>query len=481
MIKILYVTSEIHPLIKTGGLADVSGSLPNALAQLGADVRMLMPYYQAIHTDLPIYYKSTVRLGQFDANVLETQLPGTAVPIWLVDCPALFALPSNPYTDAQGRDWPNNAERFALFCHAAVAVAMDRAYLGWRPDIVHCHDWQSGLVPALLSLETDRPATVFTLHNLAYQGLFSKATWLNLKLPAALWHPQGLEFNGMMSFIKGGLAYADHITTVSPSYAQEIQSAPLGNGLEGLLHHRRDVLTGIINGIDAEQWDPNTDTNLSRTYNAVSLSEKQHNKTALQNRLSLPVTATTPLLVLISRLVAQKGIDLLLACLPELMRLPLQVAVLGSGDHELEQQLTELAHTHHNKLAVTIGYDEALAHLMEAGGDLFLMPSRFEPCGLNQLYSQRYGTPPIVRNTGGLADTVVDTVPETLANGTATGFVFNEATPGAFMEAIKRALWLYSQDKLWRQVQQHGMAQDYSFTTSAQAYMALYAQLAPPQ
>jgi starch synthase len=477
MKKILFVTSEAHPLIKTGGLADVSGSLPKALAELGVDVRLIMPNYRAIKTTEEIYYKSTVRVNNTDVNILETRLPGTQVIVWLVDYPEFFDFPGNPYVDEQGNAWANTAERFALFCRIAVEVAMNRSYLEWTPDIIHCNDWQSGLVPALLSLEASRPATVFTIHNMAYQGIFPKTTEASLNLPKSLWNPDGIEFNDMLSFIKGGLAYADRITTVSPTYAQEIQTADFGYGLEGLLSHRKEVLTGIINGIDANQWDPETDAYISERYNISTLNKKQLNKTALQNKHSLPVDNSIPVIALVSRLVEQKGIDLVLECLPEMLTLPLQFFLLGNGNKSFEQQLSLFAETYPDKIAITIGYDEALAHLLEAGADIFLMPSRFEPCGLNQLYSQRYATVPIVRKTGGLADTVVDTLPETLSKNTATGFVFNEATSGALMETIKRALIVYSQPKTWKQLQTTGMKKDYSWTKSAKEYMALYEQL----
>ena len=474
MKKILFVTSEAYPLIKTGGLADVSGSLPKALAELDVDVRIIMPKYQAIKTTEKIYYKSTVEVDHTDANILETRLPGTQVPVWLVDCPEFFDFPGNPYVDEQGNAWPNSAERFALFCRIAVEVAMNRGYLNWTPDIIHCNDWQSGLVPALLSLEASRPATVFTIHNMAYQGIFPKATKSSLNLPKALWNPDGIEFNGMLSFIKGGLAYSDHITTVSPTYAREIQTADFGYGLEGLLSYRKESLTGIINGIDAEQWNPETDPYINEHFGLSTLTQKQLSKTALQNKYFLPLNTNIPVIALISRLVEQKGIDLVLECLPELLTLPLQFVLLGGGDTSFEQQLYNFANAYPDKMAVTIGYDEGLAHLIEAGADIFLMPSRFEPCGLNQIYSQRYGTAPIVRKTGGLADTVVDTLPETLRNNTATGFVFNEATPGSLMEAIKRALIVYSQPASWKQLQTAGMQKDYSWKKSAKEYMALY-------
>ncbi|GAB6141547.1 glycogen synthase GlgA [Methylosoma difficile] len=478
MKKILFVTAEAHPLIKTGGLADVSGSLPKALAELGEDVRILIPNYQAIKCAEAVYFKSTVRIADagrsVDVNLLETRLPDSNVIVWLVDFAEYFGLPGNPYVDASGEAWPNNAERFALLCRVAVEVAQNRSYLDWQADIVHCNDWQTGLVPALLSLESRRPATVFTIHNMAYQGVFEKSAFTALNLPNALWHMGGVEYNGWLSFLKGGLAYADRITTVSPTYADEIQTADYGYGLEGLLSYRKSVLSGIINGIDAEHWDPAADAYIAQAFDSKTLAKKLGNKTALQAQFALPVDKKIPLFALISRLVEQKGIDLILESLEDLLAEPLQFVLLGSGDKSFEQQLLAFAERYPNKMAVKIGYDEGLSHLIEAGADVFLMPSRFEPCGLNQIYSQRYGTIPIVRNTGGLADTVTDTLPESIANHTATGFVFNDASPGSFTEAVKRALLVYSLPKVWKQLQVNGMKKDYSWQESAKHYQALY-------
>jgi starch synthase len=477
MKKILFATSEAHPLIKTGGLADVSGSLPKALVELGQDVRIIMPNYQAIKTTEEIRYLSTVYVNNHAVNILETRLPDTSVIVWLVDAPEFFNFPGNPYVDEQGRPWANSAERFALFCRITVEVAMNRSWLDWKPDIVHCNDWQTGLVPALLSLEYSRPATVFTIHNMAYQGLFPSATYQSLNLPGQLWNPNGIEFHNLLSFLKAGLVYSDRITTVSPTYAKEIQTADFGYGLEGLLTHRKDFLSGIINGIDTDQWNPETDTNISQTFNRLTLNKKLLNKVALQEKFSLPVNKNIPVFGLIGRLVEQKGIDLILECLPEMLTHSLQFVLLGSGNKGFEQRLYNFAESHPDKISITIGYDETLAHLIEAGADIFLMPSRFEPCGLNQIYSQHYGTIPIVRKTGGLADTVFDAVPETLINNTATGIVFNEASPCGLMEAIKRSLILYSHARTWKQLQINGMKKDYSWNKSAEQYMVLYNHL----
>ncbi|MGR9052561.1 MAG: glycogen synthase GlgA [Gammaproteobacteria bacterium] len=477
MKRILFVTSEAHPLIKTGGLADVSGSLPKALVESGHDVRIIIPNYQALKRPAEVHYKCTLRANNHDINILETRLPDSKVVVWLVDCPELYGTPGNPYHDEYGNAWANSAERFALFCRIAVEIAMNRAYLGWKPEIVHCNDWQTGLVPALLTLEYHRPATVFTIHNMAYQGIFPSETYKALSLPGQLWNPNGAEYYGNFSFLKSGLAYVDRITTVSPTYAKEIQTEEFGCGLEGLLSFRKDFLSGIINGIDMEQWNPEADPNIGHHFNAVNLNNKKLNKTDLQARLSLPVDPKIPMFGLISRLVEQKGIDLVLECLPEMLDMPIQFVLLGSGNRNFEQRLYNFAETHPEKISINIGYDETLSHMIEAGADIFLMPSRFEPCGLNQMYSQRYGTVPIVRKTGGLADTVIDAVPETLADNIATGLTFSEAAPGALMEAIKRSLLLYSQPRIWRKLQINGMQKDYSWSNSAQQYLKLYNRL----
>jgi starch synthase len=477
MKKILFVTSEAHPLIKTGGLADVSGSLPKALAELSQDIRILIPYYQTLKTFSNVRFVCSLRVDNRNVNILETRMPESNILVWLIDYPTFFNYPGNPYVDEQGNAWPNNAERFALFCRVAVEIAMDRVYQDWKPDIVHCNDWQSALVPAFLSLEENPPKTVFTIHNLAYQGLFPTALATTLNLPGQLLNPEGLEFHSLLSFIKGGLVYSDRITTVSPTYAKEIQTPEFGYGLEGLLTHRNSVLSGILNGIDLEQWNPKDDPLIARNYTAKTLTAKKTNKTELQKRFSLPVTDQIPLFGLIGRLVEQKGIDMILDSLTAILEMPLQIVLLGSGEKSMERKLMNYAHLYPEKIAVTIGYDEALAHLIEAGADVFLMPSRFEPCGLNQMYSQRYGTLPLVRRTGGLADTVVDAVPQTLADNSATGIVFDEATPGSLLEAVKRAAILYGNTQAWEQMQINGMNKDFSWEQSARQYLDLYRSL----
>ncbi len=479
MKKVLFVTSEAHPLIKTGGLADVSGSLPRALAELGQEMRLLLPNYQALESKEPVRYLCRIDLDGVTVEILESRLPDSEVSVWLVDYPEYFGKPGNPYLDAQGKPWIDSAERFTLFCRTAVEIAMGRSELDWQADIVHCNDWQSGLVPALLSIEDNPPATVFTIHNMAYQGLFPRSKFVSLNLPPQLWNPDGLEFYDMLSFIKGGIAYADRITTVSPTYALEIQTPEFGCGLEGLLSHRREDLIGIINGIDQDYWNPETDEYIPQQYKSTTLKKKSLNKASLQRRFALPVDEEIPVIALISRLVQQKGIDLVIDSLPHLATMPLQFIVLGSGDKSYERRLENLARLYPGKIAISLGYNEKLSHLIEAGADIFFMPSRFEPCGLNQMYSQRYGTVPIVRRTGGLADTVVDSLPHSIEEQSATGIVFNEPAADSLLEATKRAILLFQDKRSWKTIQQTGMHRDFSWQNSAVQYLKIYQQLRP--
>jgi starch synthase len=474
--RVLFVTSEAYPWLKTGGLADVSYSLPMALHGLGEDVRVLMPAYR----DVLAKAQSFRQVAEFElldqrVSLLEGRLAENGPLLWLLAHPG-YDRPGNPYLAPDGRSWPDNAERFALLCRAAVAIAQGRAGLDWLPELVHGNDWQSGLVPALLAGEGQRPATVFTVHNLAYQGLFPAEIFQRLQLPPSLWSMAGAEFHGQLSFMKAGLAYADRITTVSPTYAAEIQTSEFGCGLEGLLAHRQAQLYGIVNGIDEDQWDPAQDGYLPANYHAGDLQGKAACKAALQQRFGLADEAYTPLLCFIGRLVQQKGVDLLLQALPALLHQPVQLAFLGAGNSLYEQSLLYWARRYPRRIGVVLGYNEALAHQMEAGADLFLMPSRFEPCGLNQMYSQRYGTPPIVHSVGGLADTVVDATLENLAAQTASGFRFGAATPSALLDTLRHALTLYHDKPRWLAIQQAGMRRDFSWKESARRYQEIYRQ-----
>jgi starch synthase len=475
MNKILYVASEAFPLIKTGGLGDVAGSLPRALQKQQQDVRLLLPAYREVLAKLkhPKVVAETTHYQQ-PVRILETILPGTKVKTWLVDCTAAFDRPGNPYVNAEGHDWHDNAFRFTLFCQTAVELAQNQLKLDWQPDIVHCNDWQTGLIPALLTLFPQRPATVFTIHNMAYLGMFSKQVFFDLGLPGELWFPGGVEFYDQFCFMKGGLAYADRINTVSPSYAREIQQPEFGYGLDGLLRHRSQRLNGILNGIDTDVWNPGTDEHLVHPYNRRSLAQKSLNKTALQQALGLPVGASIPLIGMVSRMVEQKGFDTLLGAMPELVKLPLQMVFLGSGNPYYQQMLTQWAQRHPDRIHVRIGYDETLSHRIEAASDMYFMPSLFEPCGLNQLYSLRYATLPIVRNVGGLADSVTDTMENTIQDHSATGFVVYDNRPESLAATVRRALEYYKQGGIWQSVQDNAMRQDFSWQHSAKDYLKLY-------
>jgi starch synthase len=479
-ISVLFATSEAAPLVKTGGLADVSGSLPVALTHQGVDLRVLMPGYPAVMEGV----KSKGRVASFPAlgelpasQVLAGKLAG-GVPLLIVDCPPLYDRPGGPYQDTTGKDWPDNDLRFGLLCYVASLLASSHSPIGWRPQVLHCNDWQTGLAPAYLRFVPGATArTVFTIHNLAYQGIFPPSAVSRLGLPPAAFSPDGVEYYGNVSFLKAGLFYADHLTTVSPNYAREIQREPLGMGMQGLLAHRSAALTGILNGIDTDAWDPESDPYIAKYYNASRLPVKLENKRALQTRMNLVAGDEVPLIGCIGRFTPQKGYDLVLACADDLLALPAQLAVLGSGDSALQEALQRLARRHPRRVGVQVSYDESLAHQIEAGADIFLMPSRFEPCGLNQMYSQRYGTPPVVHATGGLVDSVTDTTPETVAAKTATGFLFSPMTRTALLGGVRRALSAYRDRKLWRQVQKNGMARDFSWEASAQRYLELYRTL----
>jgi starch synthase len=482
-LKVLFVASEMAPLIKTGGLADVAGGLPKALVQQGLDVRVLLPGY----ADL------AVRRQEFDleagfvppADMADAQLrhlPAdcAGVPVWLLESPGFSDRPGNPYLDPHGRDWADNAHRFNRLCRVAAQLAGGRAGLAWRPDIVHANDWQTGLTPVWMMLErVDRPV-LFTIHNLQYRGDFESGLLPELKLPFWLHHPDALEFHGRIALIKGGLVFADAISTVSPTYAREIQTPDLGEGLDGLLRHRKAVLHGVLNGIDTAAWDPATDGHLPVHYTADRWAAKAEIKRALQAEVGLAPRDDVPVLGFIARLIPQKGIDLILDILPELMALPVQLVFLGSGMPDMEHRLRQACASAAGQAACRIGFDEGLAHRIEAGADLFLMPSRFEPCGLNQLYSLRYGTPPIVHHCGGLADSVVDTDASSLATGTANGFQFAPATSMALLDAVRRALKCYNDKDTWHKIVQAAMAQDFSWAHSAGRYQTIYAQLRAP-
>ena len=478
-LRLLLISSEVEPFAKTGGLADVAGALPQALATLGHDVRVLMPKYRGVErhgtlrTAVP---RVRVPIGDrtTEGALLEGRL-GRAVPVYFLahdhyyDRPALYGTGQGDYLD--------NCERFIFFCRGALEAL--RA-LGWTPHVIHANDWQSGLVPVYLeTLYKDDPAlgevgTLFTIHNLAYQGVFWHFDMPLTGLGWDLFTPAGLEFYGKLNFLKGGLVFADVLNTVSKTYAQEIQTAEFGCGLEGVLQYRRADLHGVVNGIDVAAWDPATDRDLTKPYSAEDLAGKAACKQALAQELGIDADGA-PIIGIVSRLAAQKGLDLVLAALPELVDAGFALALLGAGEPGLETAFGDSARASRGRVAIRTGFDNALARRIYAGADMFLMPSRYEPCGLGQMISMRYGTIPIVRRTGGLADTVVEARP---ARRTGTGFGFAEPTARALLEAATRALAAYREPALWRQLQRNAMAQDFSWPASAREYVALYRKAA---
>ena len=483
--RILLASSEAHPLIKTGGLGDVAGSLPAALSELGYDARLIIPAY-------PIAVKRIRELEplcelevpgvRLPVRILGGRLPNNGLPAYLVEAPEHFCREGNPYTDVSGRDWGDNPERFLLFCQVVARIGAGLPALDWRPGIIHCNDWQTGLIPALLRGQPDRPATLFTIHNLAYQGLFDRPTFDRLRLPDSLWALDGLEFHHSMSFIKGGIVFADRINTVSPTYATEVKTPRFGCGLDGLLEQLGHRFTGILNGVDYRLWSPVDDPHIAQPYDADSLPLKIENKLALQREFQLPCDEKAMVFGYIGRLVEQKGVDTILEILPRLLEQPnIQLIMQGSGNSALEEAMSRAAAENPGKVGVFIGYDEGRAHRIEAGADSFLMPSRFEPCGLNQIYSLRYGTVPIVHHTGGLADTVVDATVAGIQSGEATGFSFKQPGAEGLWDAVRRAVSLYRESQeLWHGLTLNGMGCDFSWEASARRYGQLYLKALEP-
>ena len=469
--KILFATSEAVPLIKTGGLADVSGALPPALREIGLDCRLLIPGYPAVLEKIGtavVVARFSGLPGAIEARLLLSTLPGSDTPLYVLDAPEAYVRQGGPYSDAAGQDYVDNALRFALLSQVAARLCATDSPLDWRPDLLHCNDWQSGLAPAYLNFLGRPVPSVITVHNLAYQGIFPPATTLQIGLPAESFSIQGAEYYGNLSFLKAGLFYADRITTVSPTYAEEIQREPLGMGMQGLLSTRRGDLRGILNGIDTADWNPSSDLHLPDAYTSRSTAGKKRCKQKLQEEMGLLQNADAPLFGVIARMTHQKGLDLVLAVADGIAHRGGQLIMLGTGDKLIEQAVRDTTARHPGRVCCFIGYDEGLSHRIEAGADSFLMPSRFEPCGLNQMYSLRYGTPPIVHATGGLRDTVEDGV---------TGFVFQEPTAHELWLAVERAMDLYARKPAWRKMILAGMHKDFSWGNSARDYAALYGEL----
>ena len=473
--RVLSVTSEVFPLIKTGGLADVAGALPGALAPLGVEMRTLVPGYPEVIEKLgrPRTARKVDDLFGGKARLLSAEVSG--LDLIVLDAPHLFGRPGNPYVDADGKDWPDNAERFAALSLAAALIGKG-GLPRYRPDIVHAHDWQAGLAPAYLHYDdARRPGTVMTVHNLAFPGRFPATLLDRLKLPpSALSMRDGVEYYGGIGFLKAGLRLADRITTVSPTYAAEIATEAGGMGFGGLISGRADVLSGILNGLDEAVWDPARDPYLEAQRSGKGLGWRRANRRALRSRFGLSARSEGMLFGVISRLSEQKGLDLLLAALPRLAALGADLVVLGSGDKAMEQAFRAAAATAPGRVGVFIGYDEALAHLIQGGADALLVPSRFEPCGLTQLAAMRYGAVPVVARVGGLADTVIDANAMAVAAGVATGIQFAPVARDPLEQALAHAATLWRRPDVWRQMQENGMATDVGWRGPAKQYAALY-------
>lgn len=479
--RVLHVCSEIYPLLKTGGLADVAGALPVAQLRQGVDARVLVPGFPALRAGVLAQELVLEMAGAFGASsirLFKGVLPDSELAVYVIDAPELYDRPGNPYADASNVAYPDNDRRFALLGWVAAQLAQGLDP-DWRAQIVHAHDWHAALAPAYLKAAEQATGqrmagTVQTVHNLAYQGNFGLEAFDALRLPHHFLGPDGMEFYGAISFLKAGLFFADKITTVSPTYAREIQGPEQGCGFDGLLRHRADDLVGILNGVDDTVWNPSIDPLIPAPFDATTLAGKSVGKAALQKEAGLAIAPNALLFCIVSRLTEQKGLHLVLDALPRILERGGQIMVLGSGDAAFETRLKAAAAAHPKSVAVHIGYDEQLAHRLISASDVILVPSRFEPCGLTQLYGLKYGTLPLVRKVGGLADTVVDCALENLDDDIATGIVFHDFDGAGIDTAIRRAFALYQRPDDWAQVQQTAMRQQFGWDDAAAQYVATY-------
>lgn len=477
-LRVLSVASEIYPVIKTGGLADVTGALPAALAREGIDVTTLVPGYPAVRAALE-NGRAVVEIDDLFGGRARV-VAGTAagLDLFVVDAPHLFERDGGPYVGTDGRDYADNAFRFGALGRVGALLGTG-ALAGYAPDIAHVHDWQAGLLPAYLAYSPQRgPATVMTVHNLAFAGQFSPDVLAPLGLPPQAYAIDGIEWFGSISFLKAGLQFADRLTTVSPTYALEIATPAGGMGFDGLLRARANVFSGILNGIDADVWDPAHDPHIAAPYDAKHLDRRGANTAALRRRFALDADAGALLVGIVSRLSWQKGLDLLLDALPALIGRGLQFVVLGSGEAALESGFTNAVERYPGRIGVYIGYNESVAHLLQAGADVVLVPSRFEPCGLTQLCALRYGAIPVVARVGGLADTVIDANEMALTAGVATGVQFAPPSADALESGLVRAARLFAGAKTWQRMQRNAMAADVSWDRSGREYARLYRELA---
>ena len=478
--KIAFVSSEVFPFSKTGGLADVAGALPKALEHLGCEVKIFTPKYYSIDEkkyklkynseigEIPIRIAGKTR----KAHIFQNKLNGTSVEVNFIDCPHYFHRDSF-YTDGCDED-----ERFILF-NKSVIEALQR--FQWAPDIIHCNDWQTGILPLMLKDNYswdklfDKTAVLFTIHNIGYQGKFNKITAKHAEINPIYFYPTGpTEYKGDVSFMKTALSFSDVITTVSKTYADEILTAEFGEGMENILKEKKDILFGILNGIDYSAWNPETDIYLPNKYSLNKIAGKKKNKEFICKKLNLSYDPNIPLIGMVSRMAIQKGFDIFAEVVDDLMKLDAKWVILGSGEEIYEELFTKLMRRFPDKIAVHLGYDNELSHLIEAGADIFLMPSHYEPCGLNQIYSLKYGTIPVVRKTGGLADTVKNWNRKEKLNSRANGFVFEEYSGEALLEAVEEAIAVFKQKLTWRTLQKNGMKADFSWDESAKEYLELY-------
>ena len=492
--RVLFVSAEVFPIAKAGGLADVSAALPAALAELGVDMRLLVPGYRcalsalaeanvAVELTRPSENATLPLSDQFDfpglgsARILESRLPDSGLPIWLVDCPSLYDRPGGPYQDETGRSWPDQLERFVMLSRCAAVVAGEVSPFEWKPDIVHCNEWHTGLTCVSLLAAARRPHTVFTIHNMGFDGTFPGKRAAILGLQSAMLSENGIGTRRGFSLLKAGIVFADWVTTVSPTYAREIRTPAYGGAFAGLLEQRIESLSGILNAVDYRVWNPSTDPYIAARYDADDLSGKIACRAALLEAFGIGGDARAPVFGCVSRLTEQKGIELIPSALAPALESGCRFVLLGFGDARIEDAIRNLVRRFPGRVGARFEVNEALAHAVEAGSDIFLMPSRFEPCGLNQMYSMLYGTPPIVHAVGGLADTVVDTTAASMQSGTATGFAFAGHEVESFADAIGRALAVFARVEQWRAVQRHGMRHDFSWYRAASRYVDLYKSL----
>lgn len=475
--RVLHVAAEVFPLVKTGGLADVVAALPVAQAEAGADVRLLLPGLPAV-LEAVDGARTVIDIGAcFGAlrvRLLLARMPGSRLPVYVVDAPYLYKRGGSPYQDDLGEEWSDNLQRFALLGWVAAHLAAQDADPQWSPDIVHAHDWHAAMACAYMADHPTTPAkAVFTVHNLAFQGLFPMHDWALLGLASRLMSPAGLEYHGQLSFMKAGLKFADHVTTVSPNYAREIATHEFGCGLDGVIRDRGAQVTGILNGIDEAVWNPATDSAIAQRYDARQLAGKRACRQELQAEMGLQPDDDALVLTIISRLTSQKGLDLVLAALPEMLQAGVQLVLQGTGEAALEAGFRLAQQAHPGRVQVHIGYDETRAHRLMAGADVICVPSRFEPCGLTQLYGLRYGTVPLVRRVGGLADTVRDAG----QGAGASGFLFDAATPQALLRCVQRAVQFRRDGPAWAALMATGMGQSLSWRGPATDYLQLYTRL----